>query len=269
MINGSSCSIGSDTKLLLREVDHRVSNEIASAINLVAVAAVRAESSDVKSALGDVVELLHNHADVHSALRIPDRDQLVDAAENLRKLVLAISRSRLQRMKINLVFAANTLPIEADRCWRLRLVVNELITNAVRHAHFGGRQGEIKIELARAGSFVKCKVSDNGASAAKVRPMRGLRIVGELAKSLGGRLGHSAATTGASFALVFPFTERELQANKAAAERRSRQARPLRPQAAAAAPEKALQFVSREDFMAETVQGLAKRPDDPQGMRAA
>jgi len=144
MIKHSCCSIGSETRLLLREVDHRVRNEIASAINLVAVAAVRAESCDVKSALSQVVELLHDHADVHSALRIPEHDQLVDAAENLRKLVVAISRSRLERMKINLVFAANTLPMEADRCWRLRLAVNELITNAARHAPFRRPAGRDK-----------------------------------------------------------------------------------------------------------------------------
>ena len=270
MIKHSCCSIGSEARLLLREVDHRVRNEIASAINLVAVAAVRAESCDVKSALSQVVELLHDHADVHSALRIPEHDQLVDAAENLRKLVMAISRSRLERMKINLVFAANTLPMEADRCWRLRLAVNELITNAARHAHFGGRLGEIRIEVTRAGSFVECKVSDNGVSTPQVRPVRGLKIVGELAHSLGGRIGHSAGSSGASFALVFPFTERELQANRTVAERRRRQARRLkvRSQAITASRETMEESVCRETIIAETVHGLGKRSHDLQGQAA-
>jgi len=245
---------GSNERLLLREVNHRIRNEIASAINVVAVAAVRSESSDVKSALNNVVELLHKHADVHCALGMPDHDRLVDAAENLRKLGLAISRSRLDRMQIKLVFAADVMPLEADRCWRLRLAVNELITNAVRHACFGGRDGEIRIELAPSGSFVRCAVSDNGAGAAKVKPVRGLRIVGDLARSLGGRIAHHSGTEGASFALVFPFTQRELQANKAAGARRNRPARRLkaiREKVVSAGPGLAKRVSRGDDIMAE------------------
>lgn len=251
MTNCTGCSKTMSATLLLREVDHRVRNEMASAINLITVAALRADSAEVRFALDGVVEVMHNHAAVHCALRMPDRDGLVDAAGNLRKLVLAIGRSRLERLKINLVFAASNLTMEADRCWRLRLAVNELVTNAARHAHLGGRQGEIRVELARTGSFAKCTVSDNGAGAARVRPVRGLKIVGELAKSLGGRIGHCAAATGTSFALVIPLTERELQANNAAAERRRGQAGPLRRRPVSNVPSKVEESSRRENVLAE------------------
>jgi two-component sensor histidine kinase len=188
-----------DARTLLREQHHRINNEYASAINLVAVAAVRTANRDVKAALCDVVELLHEQADVHRALTVPDRDVLIEAAEYLRRLSLTESRSKLSRMNIHLLLSTETLPLEAERCWLLGLIVHELVANAVRHACFDGRDGELKIKLTRAGSWVNCRVTDNGSGLGRIKPGRGLRIVGELAKSLGGRMGHTFGTTWTSF----------------------------------------------------------------------
>ena len=193
---------------LLRERGHRVRSEFASAINLVSVAAVRTESPDVKTALNDFVELLHAHV----VLVMPDRDKLVDAAEYLCNLGWAVNSSTLHRIKINLINSADTLPLETERCWLLGLVAKDLVTNAVRHAcFFGTREGKISIELTWEGSFVHCAVSDNGPGMARARPVRGLRIAHNLARSLGGRIGHWFDDEGTSFVVTFPFTERELQ----------------------------------------------------------
>jgi two-component sensor histidine kinase len=216
-------------RILLRELDHRIRNELACAFNLVSVAAIRAENSDVKNALSDVVELLHQHADVYSALGIPDGDSLVDAANYLAKLGVAISRSRLDRMNIELVIHADYLLLQSERCWRLGLMVNELLTNSARHACFDGRDGEIRVELARASNLINCTVSDNGSSRARVRPMRGLRIIKDLATTVGGRLRRVSCNEGTSFAVMFQITERELQATRAAGSRRTGVARRLKP----------------------------------------
>jgi hypothetical protein len=69
----------SDAWALVREQHHRTNNEFTSAINLVAVAAVRTDNRDVKAALCDVVELLHRHSEIHRVLGVPDRDVLIGA----------------------------------------------------------------------------------------------------------------------------------------------------------------------------------------------
>jgi two-component sensor histidine kinase len=190
-------------RTLLDELNHRIKNELASVINLVSFKAVWTDNVDAKEELSNVVDLLHQHVEVHSILTMPDRDALVDAGEQLRKLGLAMSRCKLDRMNIHLLLSADTLPLESERCWRLALAVYELVTNAVRHACFDGRDGEIKIKLMRAGSWVNCRVTDNGSGLGRIKPGRGLRIVGDLAKSLGGRMDHTFGTTSTSFAL-FP-----------------------------------------------------------------
>jgi two-component sensor histidine kinase len=216
-------------RTLLDELNHRIMNELASVINLVTFKAVWTDNVDAKEELSNVVDLLHQHVEVHNILTMPDRDALVDGGEQLRKLGLAMCRCKLDRMNIHLVLSADTLPLESERCWHLALALYELVTNAVRHACFDGHEGEIKIKLMRAGSWVHCKVSDNGSGLGRIKPGRGLRIVGELAKSLGGRMAHTFGTTWTSFALDFPLTQREQHANRAIAARRPRTRRRLRP----------------------------------------
>jgi hypothetical protein len=77
------------------------------------------------------------------------------------------------------------------------MIVNELVTNAARHA-FAGRKGRIRVELDQAGSFVTCKVQDSGASPREVHEGRGLRIIRDLAKALNGHFEQSTAPGGRS-----------------------------------------------------------------------
>jgi two-component sensor histidine kinase len=215
-------------RTLLDELNHRIKNELASVINLVSFKAIWTDNADAKEELSNVVDLLHQHVEVHSILTMPDRDGLVDAGEHLRKLGLAMSRCKLDRMNIHLLLSIDRLALESERCWRLALAVYELVTNAVRHACFDGHDGEIKIKLMRSASGVNCRVTDNGSGLGRIKPGRGLRIVGELAKSLGGRMGHTFGTTWTSFVLDFPLTQREQQANRMVVARRPRTSRRLK-----------------------------------------
>ena len=79
-----------DALTVVRELNHRINNDFTSAINIVSVGVMLAEDSEVKAALSKVVELLHQYAEVHRALAIPQRGALTDAAEYLRRLGVAI-----------------------------------------------------------------------------------------------------------------------------------------------------------------------------------
>jgi two-component sensor histidine kinase len=215
-------------RTLLDELNHRIKNEFVSIINLVTFKAVWTDNPHAKEELSNVVDLLHEHVQLHSILTMPDGDTLVDAGEQLRKLGLAMSRSKLDRMNIRLVLSTDILPLESERCWRLALAIYELVTNAVRHARFDGRNGEIKISLMRAGSWVNCRVTDNGSVVGRIKLGRGLRIVGDLVMSLGGRIDRTSGPTWNSFGLDFPLTQREQLANRTTAARRPRTRRRLK-----------------------------------------
>jgi len=194
-------------RMLLHELNHRISNEFCCAISVVSLAAVRASNKEVKAALTDVAELLHHYAEVHCALQMPEHGIRADAAAYLRRLCLSIRRSKLNQTKIDLVLAARRLWLPSHRCWLLGMIVHELITNAARHA-FAGRDGWIRVELSRTGALVECRVLDNGSPSVSFRPGRGLKIVHELTKALEGRFDQTFATGGSTSSVVFPSSVR-------------------------------------------------------------
>jgi two-component sensor histidine kinase len=201
-----------DGSLLLRELNHRIRNELTSAVQTISAKAVHSDSVAVKAALLDVVDFLHQCADVHRALRMPDQGRLTDAARYLQELCLSIAKYRLDRLAIHVLFSADDLRLEGERCWKLGLIVSELLTNVARHAQFDSRDPELRVELMLVGNVVKCRVSDNGSAPEPVRRGRGLSIVDELASNLGGRVHTSCAADGYSFLLTFPLIEAEQRA---------------------------------------------------------
>jgi two-component sensor histidine kinase len=201
-----------DGSLLLRELNHRINNELNSTIYAVSAKAVQSDSVAVKAALLDVVDLLHQCADVHRALQMPDQGRLTDAARYLQQLCFSITKFQLDRLAIRLLFSADDLRLEGERCWKLGLIVSELLTNVARHAQFDAGHPELRVELTVRGNVVNCRVSDNGSAPEPIRRGRGLTVIGELASSLGGRVHTSCAAEGSYILLTFPLTEAEQRA---------------------------------------------------------
>ena len=195
--------VSDEARLLLREFSHRINNEFASAIGVISIAAARSADDEAKVALAAVRDRLQNYALVHHALQLPKDVSCIDAAAYLRQLCWAISRSKLERNGIELRFVERTFRMNSERCWRLGLIVSELITNAERHAFRNGG-GSIRVELLPSLSFVECRVTDNGTAEANARPGHGLKIVQALAKSLGGTIDQRFGPQGATAVLIFP-----------------------------------------------------------------
>lgn len=195
-----------ETGLLLQEITHRVTNEFASAIAMISLAAAQSKNDEVKIALSQVVDRLQNYALVHRALQIPADDVPVDACAYLRQLCRSIARSKLSSQGIGLVLIEHPLELRSRQCWRLGMILSELITNAARHA-FGKAGGVIKIELFADAHYAQCRVADNGTAHRGIVPARGLGIIQALAKALNGKLEQQAGPRGTISLVSFPRNE--------------------------------------------------------------
>lgn len=192
-------------RVLLHELVHRINNEYSSLVSAVSRTAARAGNQDVKVALAHIVEVLYRYAELHRALQMPENDRHIDAAAYLENLCQSISRSKLDDMKIDLLVTPSPLQLQSDRCWRLGMIVYELITNAARHA-FANGSGQVRVKLWRARKFVECSVTDDGSAPADVQPGRGLTIVHVLVKDLDGRICQKFGRTGSRSILTFPYS---------------------------------------------------------------
>jgi two-component sensor histidine kinase len=132
-------------------------------------------------------------------MHLPEQGRLTDAATYLQQLCFAVTKYRLDRRAIRVLFSTDNLRLEGERCWKLGLMVSELLTNVARHAQFDDRRPELRVELMLVGNVVKCGVSDNGSAPEPIRRGRGLTIVGELADSLGAFIRLAPPTDLSSF----------------------------------------------------------------------
>jgi two-component sensor histidine kinase len=201
--NPQSTKIFSTERLLLDELTHRVNNELAAAIAIASVEIERAKSEELKAALARVRRSLDGFARVHRVLRVPDLRTRVDACAYLRALCGAISAARLEPRGIELQFVEAPLRLDSEQCWRLGIIVCELVTNASRHA-FVTRAGRITVEAWCASEDVRCRVSDDGEGAQQASPGLGLRIIDALLGDLKGRLESQTAAGGSTFTVSFP-----------------------------------------------------------------
>ena len=250
--------------ILLRELHHRVDKGIASAIDLVSAAVIRADGAEAKAALSDVVELLHGHAELHRALAMPEGDVLNDAATYIRRLGCAMRQSFLDRMGIRLALTTESLPLQPERCGRLGLIVHDLIVNAAKHAYFDARSGEIKVKLSRNGSVANCVVLDNGSRPARALSRasgREFQISNDLARGLGGRIEHGFAAEFTSVVVSFHLSERERQASWSMATRRMRPPRRLKTNASVTPGSGLSDQVARPAAMRADPNSLRTRPN--------
>jgi two-component sensor histidine kinase len=200
-IDEGARTIGSS--LLLSEISHRVANEYALAVSSISLAANRTSDPSARAALGHAIKRLLDYANTHRALQAPSPAQPADLSVYLQEVCKALVRSLLEERGVSLTIACEPIVVSADRCWRVGMIVFELITNSVRHAFAGGR-GEIRVELTQSDGQVVCRVSDNGAAATTHAPGRGSEIVEALAEEVYGRISRVSRNDGTSVQLSFP-----------------------------------------------------------------
>lgn len=192
-------------RLLLRELSHRINNELAVAIGSVAVAANRCSSEEGKATLRGVQDRLENQARVHQALKMPECTTVIELEAYIGHLCCAISRSRLESRGIELSLSLYPVSMNSERCWLLGMIVSELLTNASRHA-FHERGGSIHLELAPAGGTVECRIADTGTSDGDPVHGRGLQIIESLVAALQGTVQMRFGANGSETVVSFPHT---------------------------------------------------------------
>ena len=193
----------SEDGLLLDEFMHRANNEMAAAIGAIALACRGSATEEARAVLSGVRARLENYALLQLTLRRPLHDTCIDASIYFRQLCWAIRESRLAATGITLEFVDRPLPMQAVLCWRLALIISELIANAARHA-FPNSVGRIRVELKVCDATIECRVTDNGVGSSMILPGVGLRIIEALADGLGGTIRHHSGSHGTTWLVSVP-----------------------------------------------------------------
>ncbi len=188
-----------EREMLLAEFDHRLKNNLTILSSLIAMQAREAENPAVVEALGKAASRVtslgrtydHLRFD-HGAISTVSLDQLIQSLTN------ALRESLIAGSPIELVCQSCPCTVERDRASALALLINELVTNAVKHAFIGRSSGRVEIDFAVTGNDGQLRVSDNGVGIPAESPAgrQGMRLLKALAKMAHGDLSVASSSSG-------------------------------------------------------------------------
>lgn len=187
--------------VLVEEFAHRVLNEYTQAIAGLSRAARQADNENVRRQLTDAADRLYAHATAHRVLAMPAVEARCDVAEYITRVCSAVSNALLSETDLRLNLGEVEAVLPSDQCWRLALIVSELIHNAARH---GGHDGEIQVDLSIDAAHLVCQVTNSGACRSAPTLGRGRLVVAALARELGGSADWLFTPAGACAVVIVP-----------------------------------------------------------------
>ncbi|HLN28449.1 MAG TPA: PAS domain S-box protein [Gemmataceae bacterium] len=203
-----------DKDALLKEVHHRVKNNLQIINSLLNLQAATIKDPTILALFADSQNRVRSMALVHETLYRSDCLGAVNLAEYLGGISDQLFRAyNTDPVRIKMTVDIAEADIDLERAIPCGLIVNELVSNALKHAFPNGRTGNIRIAFARVSDKdYALTVADNGvglpAGSESLPTTLGLQLVPDLTKQLGGLLACKSGG-GTTFRITFPIKARK------------------------------------------------------------
>ncbi|AAM05111.1 sensory transduction histidine kinase [Methanosarcina acetivorans C2A] len=136
-------------RIRIKEINHRIKNNLQVISSLLSFEAEKSTDPEILEAFRETQNRIASMSLIHQELCIGET-YTIDLADYLRKLTAGIFSSYLVgNERINLRLDLEQVYMETDTAVPLGIIVNELVSNALKHAFLPGKEGEIRVNLSR------------------------------------------------------------------------------------------------------------------------
>jgi two-component sensor histidine kinase len=183
-----------EKEVLLREIHHRVKNNLQIISGLLGKQAWKSSDAAVRQLVQEGQERIQSMALIHQNLYESDQLSGIDIKSYLQELSQNIQKSQSvspEQIQLNLDVATEKLDI--DTAIPVGLILNELLTNSYKYAFPGQRKGSIKVDFKKKEDRYFLQVSDDGIgfvpeqANSKTKSL-GLSLVNGLVRQLSGTI---------------------------------------------------------------------------------
>jgi two-component sensor histidine kinase len=139
-----------EKEILLREIHHRVRNNFSVITSLVSLQSDAVNTSgDAVGALEKIRDRIHAMNNIHSLLYRSGDVSLIDMRSYLHDLVSSLFEAYRGDRDLRLKSSFDPLLLDMDRAIPIGLMVNEAVTNILKHAYPGETGGSVEVSLKR------------------------------------------------------------------------------------------------------------------------
>lgn len=200
-----NAALAESRDILLREVQHRVSNNIQVVSALLSLEARAAVNPGARKALADASARTALIARIQRSL--VDAERQATAFESLARSIVTDALTAAARDDVAVSISSGEVALSAEEATPVVLIMLECVNNALEHA-FPNRPGKIVIELCDDGAVRNLVITDDGVGVSQAATGEtgslGLRIITALTRQLGGQWSLRSAEPGASARLSWP-----------------------------------------------------------------
>jgi PAS domain S-box-containing protein len=141
-------------KIRIKEIHHRIKNNLQVISSLLSLEAERFSDAKMLEAFRESQNRVISMALIHEELYKGGGLDTLDFAAYLRKLTADLFSSyNLEKDNINIILDFEQVFLDMDNAIPLGIIVNELVSNSLKHAFPAGRKGEIHITLCKTGTY--------------------------------------------------------------------------------------------------------------------
>lgn len=193
-----------DKDAISQEMNHRSKNNLQLIASVMSRQARNSDSPAVREAFELAIARIAAMGRVHSRLVRSHYDtSAVDGRDFIEGLCADLDFSLLRPRAVNIVVAAEPAKLSLSQATTVGLLINELVTNALKHAFPDDREGRITVRFGRQDGICRLVVADDGIGlSGDARPGLGRHLIDVLVRQLQGRLEVSGAP-GVAFTITF------------------------------------------------------------------
>ncbi|MEE4677776.1 histidine kinase dimerization/phosphoacceptor domain -containing protein [Pseudomonas alliivorans] len=193
-------------EMLLKEVNHRTKNHLQLIIGLIQLQIRQMSDPQAQAALVDTCRRITSIAAVHEKLYQADQVEAVNAGAYLAQVIAGIQGSASSQTFF--VVDMDSVVLSLDKAIPLALILNELITNALKYAYDETTTGSVSISLKTVDGQIRLIVADQGKGLPQGFEVRknssvGMRIIRSLAQQLKGDIAFIDSAPGLECRLLF------------------------------------------------------------------
>jgi PAS domain S-box-containing protein len=184
---------------LMKELQHRVKNNLNVVSGLLGLEASKCRDERSKQAFSNVMTRVDSIAAIYERLGRSEDASSVDLGPYVEDLARSLFEIyNLDPARIVLKVESDSVSLDTKRCAPFALILNELVSNALKYAYPGEAKGEVRIELRSSGDRVTLTVSDDGVGIKEeyrepTSDSMGMMLVRMLTEQLGGALSIDCA----------------------------------------------------------------------------